>query len=102
MTDTNLCSRFDKTELILRDKLATDRTLLANECTLLSYLCSGIALVIAGVSIIHFSHQAWFSASGAACLPVGIATAWIGIRKYRRMDRAISVIRQKLSGLAST
>jgi putative membrane protein len=47
-------SRFEAAELILRDQLAIDRTLLANERTFLSYLRSGVALLIAGVSIIHF------------------------------------------------
>ncbi len=96
---TNPYSRFEVAELILRDELAIDRTLLANERTLLSYLRSGIALFIAGVSIIHFSHQAWFSAVGFACLPSGIVTAWLGVRKYRQMDKAIMVIRQKLGKL---
>ncbi|HQT25041.1 MAG TPA: DUF202 domain-containing protein [Burkholderiales bacterium] len=96
---TNPYSRFEVAELIRRDELAIDRTLLANERTLLSYLRSGIALFIAGVSIIHFSHQAWFSAVGFACLPSGIVTAWLGVRKYRQMDKAIMVIRQKLGKL---
>lgn len=100
MADTNPYSRFQTAELILRDELAIDRTLLANERTLLSYLRSGIALFIAGVSIIHFSHQAWFTAFGATCLPGGLITAWLGIRKYRQMDSAISEIRRKLDGLS--
>ena len=96
---TSPYSRFEASELILRDELAIDRTLLANERTLLSYLRSGIALAIAGVSIIHFSHQAWFTAVGVACLPGGLVTVWIGIRKYRQMDKAILVIRRKLENL---
>lgn len=96
---TNPYSRFETSELILRDELAIDRTLLANERTLLSYLRSGIALFIAGVSIIHFSHQAWFTAVGFACLPSGLVTVWIGIRKYREMGKSIQVIRRKLENL---
>ncbi len=92
-------SRFVASELILRDELAIDRTLLANERTLLSYLRSGIALFIAGISIIHFSHQAWFTAVGFACLPSGLVTVWIGIRKYREMSKAIQVIRRQLEML---
>ena len=76
---TSPYSRFEVAELILRDELAIDRTLLANERTLLSYLRSGIALFIAGISIIHFSNQAWFSAVGFACLPSGLFTAWLGV-----------------------
>lgn len=35
-------SKFDTDDLILRDQLAIDRTLLANERTLLAYLRSGV------------------------------------------------------------
>ena len=89
-------SRFDQTELILRDELAIDRTLLANERTLLAYLRSGLALVIAGASMIHFSHAGWFLFLGMICFPVGIATGVIGVLRYRRMNQAISVVRRKL------
>jgi putative membrane protein len=66
--------RFESTDLILRDELAVDRTLLANERTLLAYLRSGVALLITGFSIMHFSTQGWFWAFGIACIPVGIIT----------------------------
>ena len=86
-------SRFDKEELILRDELAIDRTLLANERTLLTYLRGAVALVIAGLSIIQFSYRDWFLAIGVACLPAGIITGLIGIVRYRRMNRVISRVR---------
>ena len=49
--------RFLKEELILRDELAIDRTLLANERTLMAYVRLAITLIIAGVSIIHFAME---------------------------------------------
>ncbi|NTV92472.1 MAG: DUF202 domain-containing protein, partial [Chlorobiaceae bacterium] len=61
--------RFACGDLILRDELAIDRTLLANERTLLSYLRSGVALLIAGVSIIHYSQDGWFLSVGFFCIP---------------------------------
>jgi putative membrane protein len=88
-------SRFDKFDLILRDELAIDRTLLANERTLLAYLRSGVALVIAGVSIINFSTQWWFWAVGVACIPTGIVTTIVGVVRYRRMQRSIARIREQ-------
>jgi inner membrane protein YidH len=72
-------SRFECNDLILRDELAVDRTLLANERTLMTYLRFGVALLIAGVSIIQFSTQDRYWAVGIACLPAGIITgvvAW--------------------------
>ncbi len=100
MSNINLYSQFEPADLILRDQLAIDRTLLANERTLLSYLRSAVALLIAGVSIIHFSQHMWFTVVGIFCLPGGFITAVIGIRKYRTMDNAISVIRYKLTALS--
>ncbi len=97
MTDTNLYTRFEAAELILRDELAIDRTLLANERTMLSYLRSAVALIIAGVSIIHFSQHLWFTIVGVLCLPGGFFTAVVGIRKYRSMDKSISAVRSKLA-----
>ena len=97
----NLYSQFDAAELILRDQLAIDRTLLANERTLLSYLRSGVALFIAGLSIIHFSHEGWFTALGFICLPCGIVTVLFGALRFRKMDKAISVVRLELSSISA-
>ena len=96
----NPYSQFNSTELILRDQLAIDRTLLANERTLLSYLRSGVALFIAGLSIIHFSHEVWFTVIGFVCLPFGLVTMWFGIRRFKKMDKAISIVRLKLGNNA--
>ncbi len=86
-------TRFVKDDLILRDELAVDRTLLANERTLLAYLRSAVALLLAGVSIMHFSQQAWFSAFGVVCMPAGIVTGIFGALRFRKMNRAITIVR---------
>ncbi len=98
----NPYAQFNTSELILRDHLAVDRTLLANERTLLSYLRSGVALFIAGISIIHFSNLGWFSAVGFLCLPCGVLTVLFGIQRFRKMNRAILVIRQELKNIEDT
>ncbi len=88
--------KFEGEDLILRDELAIDRTLLANERTLMAYLRSGVALVIAGITIMHFaSHRGWFWMVGLACLPSGVATAIVGIVRYRRMNGAIIRVRKQ-------
>jgi len=87
--------RFHGNDLILRDELAIDRTLLANERTLMAYLRSGVALLIAGVSIIHFSQEGWFWAVGIACLPTGIITGVIGAARYRIMNKKIALVRNR-------
>jgi len=88
-------SRFNSNDLILRDELAVDRTLLANERTLLSYLRSGVALLIAGVSIMHFSQGGWFWAVGIVCIPTGIVAGIVGVARYRGMNRSISLVRKQ-------
>ena len=88
-------SRFAADDLILRDELAIDRTLLANERTLMAYLRSGVALLIAGVSIIHFSSEGWFWLLGLVCLPAGMITGVIGVVRYRRMNKKIALVRNR-------
>jgi putative membrane protein len=88
-------SKYCADNLILRDDLAIDRTLLANERTLLSYLRFAVALSIAGVTIIHFSNEGWFWLMGLACIPAGIITGIIGVARYRRMHRSIYRIRNQ-------
>ena len=89
----SLYSRFNKNDLILRDELAIDRTLLANERTLLAYIRSGVAMLITGISIIHFSSANWFIIAGIACIPIGIITCIIGIARYYKMNKSISTVR---------
>ena len=90
-------SRFDSANLILRDELAIDRTLLSNERTLLAYLRSGMTLIIAGATIMHFSTEGWFWVAGLVCVPLGIVTGTIGVARYRRMNKAIACIRNQTS-----
>ncbi|MFH1707174.1 MAG: DUF202 domain-containing protein [Planctomycetota bacterium] len=88
-------ARFNPDDLILRDELAVDRTLLANERTLLAYLRSAVALLIAGGSMIHFASAGWFMWLGVACLPAGGITGVIGVMRFARMYRAIAHVRRK-------
>lgn len=98
----NRYEQFSQQELILRDELALDRTLLANERTLLTYLSAGLALVIAGVSMIHFSNGGWFMWVGIACVPCGIITPAIGPYRYRRMNDKIGAARRLFNTATST
>lgn len=90
-----LYTRFKNTDLILRDELAIDRTLLANENTLLAYLRSALTLVIAGVTFIHFFAQSWLLWLGLVFVPLGIALGIFGWWRFRRMQRSIEIIRNK-------
>jgi putative membrane protein len=94
--------RFACGDLILRDELAIDRTLLANERTLLSYLRSGVALLIAGVSIIHYSQDGWFLSVGFFCIPVGVFSGIVGVVRFRKMHKAISIIQRRAAVFSSS
>jgi len=91
-------SRFNAEDLILRDELALDRTLLANERTLLAYLRPAVALVIAGFTMIHFGAESdWFWLAGLVLIPVGILAGLTGFVRFRAMNRTISRIRKPKS-----
>jgi putative membrane protein len=77
-------------ELILRDKLAINRTSLANERTLLAYLRSAVALIIAGITIVNLSPSDWFTIIGIICIPTGILTGIFGSIRFTAMNRNIS------------
>lgn len=86
--------RFKKSDLILRDELAIDRTILANERTLLSYVRLAITLIIAGVSIVHFAMEKWFETIGILCVPIGILVGIFGWHRYQKMAGEIQSIRK--------
>jgi len=89
-------TKFKKNELILRDELAVDRTLLANERTLLAYLRSGISMIIAGVTIMHFAtYITWFWIIGLSLVPIGFFAIIIGTTRYIKINKAISSLRKK-------
>ena len=74
----------------LSDALAVGRTRLANERTLLAYWRTALALGIAGASIINFADTAWFQTFGLLCLPTGVVVAYVGWRRFKRMNRHIA------------
>ena len=85
------CS-FCEEEMILRDYLALDRTVLANERTFLAYARTAMALVIAGVTFIKFFDSLAMTITGAICVPIGIALMAWGIYRYRQVHDRIHAI----------
>jgi putative membrane protein len=77
-------------DLILRDRLALDRTHLANERTLLAYVRTSFMLVIAGATAIKaFSDDRLVVASGWALLACGVAMGLFGAWRF-------AVVRQRI------
>jgi putative membrane protein len=71
-------------DLILRDRLAIDRTHLANERTLLAYARTAFMLVIAGATAIKaLPDDRLIVATGWALLACGLVVALFGAWRFR-------------------
>lgn len=77
-------------QLILRDYLAADRTVLANERTLLAYLRTTLTFLIGGATFLQFFDSVLIQVLGWAFLPAALVTALVGIRRFRAMKRALT------------
>ncbi len=93
----NPYKRFQHKELILRDELAIDRTLLANERTILAYLRGALTLFIVGVTFLHFFDTGMLPYIGVFCILLGLAVGILGVLRYRKMDQSIRTLRETLS-----
>lgn len=84
-------------QLILRDHLAADRTILANERTFLAYIRTALTLFVAGLSFVHLkvfdSHIV--EAIGVIFILFGIVTFFLGLVRYKRMQALIHKIKQQ-------
>ena len=93
----NPYERFQHEELILRDELAIDRTILANERTVLAYFRGALPLVIAGVTFLHFFEKGMLPYIGIVFIPCGLAVGAFGFMRYRKRDTSIRIVRRSLS-----
>ena len=87
-----------KDQLILRDHLAADRTILANERTFLAYIRTALTLFVAGLSFVHLKDI--FSSYiveviGIIFIMFGIATFFVGLFRYKRMQALIREIKKE-------
>ena len=85
-------------QLILRDHLAADRTILANERTFLAYIRTALTLFVVGLSFVHldvFKSHRLVVVVGSIFIFLGIATFFVGLFRYKRMQALISKIKQE-------
>jgi len=81
-----------RSDLILRDRLAASRTVLANERTMLAYVRTALSLLIAGAAVVKFS-QSWpVQLLGWGLMPVGMSVLIVGLARYRRTKVRIEQI----------
>ncbi|UUV20114.1 DUF202 domain-containing protein (plasmid) [Fusobacteria bacterium ZRK30] len=76
---------YEKENMILRDCLATDRTILANERTYLAYLRTVVSFLAAGIGLIKYVDDGLFIQSlGWLFLLASMITLVIGTKKFIR------------------
>ena len=85
-------TRFKREELILRDYLAADRTVLANERTLMSFIRTAVALAAAGASLIHFFDSVATTFGGIILILLAAATLFWGSQRYLHYRRHLALL----------
>ena len=73
---------FKREEMILRDWLALDRTILANKRTFLAYARTAIALVVLGIAFVRLIDHRFFEVAGFVLMSLGIVIFLVGSREY--------------------
>lgn len=81
--------RFDEDDLILRDHLAADRTMLANERTLLAYVRTALTLIIVGVSLLKLFESKETHIIAWILIPCGMVMAVIGLVRFYKMKKMV-------------
>lgn len=73
---------FKREEMILRDWLALDRTILANKRTFLAYGRTAIALIALGIAFVRFTDHRFIEYAGFGLMTFGAIVLFIGTREY--------------------
>lgn len=93
-------AKFDPEEMILRDHLAYDRTVLANERTLLSYLRTSIALFAAGGTLVKiFYDEPSMVRLGSVLLVFGLFVLIVGSIRFVQVKKRIARAYEQLEVL---
>lgn len=76
----------DKQEMVLRDHLAVDRTIMANETSFLAYVRTALTLAVAGVTLLKLFHDPYTTVIGWIFLGLATALFLNGAIRYGEMD----------------
>ncbi|MBE0619716.1 MAG: DUF202 domain-containing protein [Burkholderiales bacterium] len=74
---------FKREDMILRDWLALDRTVLANKRTFLAYSRTAIAMAVLGIAFVKLIGHQFFEISGFLLILSGVVVFYVGLREYR-------------------
>jgi putative membrane protein len=73
---------FKREDMILRDWLALDRTVLANKRTFLAYSRTAIAMAVLGIAFVKLIGHQFFEISGFLLVLSGVVVFYVGVREY--------------------
>jgi putative membrane protein len=76
-------------EMILRDYLAIDRTIMSNESTFLANIRTTLTFVVAGVTLIKFFNSLPFQVLGWVLMAIGGWLLLHGYNKYQADDKVL-------------
>ena len=85
----NPYEQFATTELILRDQLAIDRTVLVNERTFLAYCRMSLSLILSGAGCINFFESIVSDLVGWILVALGLVVSIIGVWRSSIIARNI-------------
>ena len=82
-------TKYDKEDMILRDWLATDRTILANERTFLAYIRTAFAVFIVVVGLLYYSPSGVVVTLAYLILPFGALLFFYGFYRFLKTQNAL-------------
>ncbi len=91
--DSYLPFEKDHEQMILRDYLAVDRTMMANETSFMSYVRTALTLIAAGATLIKFFNEPTMQALGWGFVVVGGWLALNGYNRFRKTDQILHKVK---------
>lgn len=80
---------YTRDDMILRDHLATDRTVLANERTFLAYIRTSLSITVAGASFIKFFDVPLVHLLGYVFIPLGLFIGIVGMKRFYKVSKRL-------------
>jgi putative membrane protein len=87
--------KFLMEELILRDHLAVDRTMLANETTFLSYIRTSLTVLVVGATLVHVFSDSFTKILGIIMILIGLFIFVFGYHRALRVQSKINTLRKR-------
>ncbi len=80
-------------DMILRDYLAIDRTILSNERTFLGYIRTTLTMIVVGISLVKLFNTSLTTLVGTMFFMGGFAFFIVGYSRYREMKSMVKKLR---------